>query len=246
MDGRTEFSPCGSSPLTRGALGPRAVAVHGPRLIPAHAGSTLVQGLDVRGDGAHPRSRGEHASISGLLEAVTGSSPLTRGAPVVWPVKLPTRGLIPAHAGSTSTARLALSGVRAHPRSRGEHSVVTLDAGGSQGSSPLTRGALVVHGVSFRCGGLIPAHAGSTGDPAVPEATREAHPRSRGEHIAIWVERCLYRGSSPLTRGAQLPLHPARGCGRLIPAHAGSTFSRTERAANGRAHPRSRGEHSFS
>ena len=53
--------------------------------------------------------------------------------------------LIPAHAGSTFCLK------------RG------VDVG--WGSSPLTRGARVplVQGVS--CGGLIPAHAGSTGTP---------------------------------------------------------------------------------
>ena len=49
-------------------------------------------------------------------------------------------------------------------------------------------------------------------------------------------------GSSPLTRGK--PRDPRRSCGRrrLIPAHAGKTWSPTRCRAPREAHPRSRGE----
>ena len=71
----------GSSPLTRGALDTVNKIDLGQRLIPAHAGSTVL--LEVGGGvgGAHPRSRGEHVNEIESLLALGGSSPLTRGAP---------------------------------------------------------------------------------------------------------------------------------------------------------------------
>ena len=53
-----------------------------------------------------------------------------------------------------------------------------------KGSSPLTRGAQVGVFVEAELGGLIPAHAGSTGRRCTAPACMRAHPRSRGEHAA--------------------------------------------------------------
>mgnify|MGYP006971576911 CR=1 FL=1 len=50
----------------------------------------------------------------------------------------------------------------AHPRSRGEHSTTPSTTGGFDGSSPLTRGALLLLHILRQQHGLIPAHAGST------------------------------------------------------------------------------------
>ena len=70
-------------------------------LIPAHAGKT-ARGLAVYGlIAAHPRSRGENSGKLRYSKVVEGSSPLTRGKPVVAePLNL-QGGLIPAHAGKT-------------------------------------------------------------------------------------------------------------------------------------------------
>ena len=69
----------GSSPLTRGKLPVRDRPPRGRRLIPAHAGKTSAarSGRDV--EWAHPRSRGENASVSAVTCDSMGSSPLTRG-----------------------------------------------------------------------------------------------------------------------------------------------------------------------
>ena len=55
----------------------------------------------------------------------------------------------------------------------------------------------------------------------------------------------LVMGSSPLTRGALLPLLSAFTERGLIPAHAGSTCSGFGPGVIFGAHPRSRGEHSI-
>ena len=72
---------------------------------------------------------------------------------------------------------------RAHPRSRGENSIVVGAASAAAGSSPLTRGKQLrlVHAVGH--GGLIPAHAGKTERHQSNDGTVKAHPRSRGENL---------------------------------------------------------------
>ena len=113
---------------------------------------------------------------------VVGSSPLARGAQLEYlAIEVGVR-LIPAHAGSTLSEKQVEGGLRAHPRSRGEHvdslSVWRVE----RGSSPLTRGALPTFWRSIVTVGLIPAHAGSTLTCHTLWRLRPAHPRSRGEH----------------------------------------------------------------
>ena len=111
----------GSSPLTRGK---RNRHRHGPRrhgLIPAHAGKTRTRTLSISASRAHPRSRGENGRGTPLVQAWRGSSPLTRGKLEVRLRRGRGLGLIPAHAGKTTTSLSEVSGARAHPRSRGEN-----------------------------------------------------------------------------------------------------------------------------
>ena len=134
---------CGSSPLTRGKLGPFGLVVSLCRLIPAHAGKTHPRGVVRGGFWAHPRSRGENPSSVKWQTIKKGSSPLTRG-------KLPGEndpparpGLIPAHAGKTPGRGRQNRIPRAHPRSRGENANPVATACTVAGSSPLTRGKRV-------------------------------------------------------------------------------------------------------
>ena len=193
----------GSSPLTRGkqdaTLKERTVA----RLIPAHAGKTILHRPQHRPQGAHPRSRGENNQLREALEAFAGSSPLTRGKRNGLRPRHAGTGLIPAHAGKTRGWRDGLLRARAHPRSRGENK----DGAGKDlirwGSSPLTRGKRPDH--RRRHGGRL------------------AHPRSRGENVVASREELLLDGSSPLTRGKHGGLQRRGGLVGLIPAHAGKT-----------------------
>ena len=151
-------------------------------------------------------------------------------------------GLIPAHAGKTSSASSARVDSRAHPRSRGENYRDGNHLQLPEGSSPLTRGKqILVLGDPVE-GGLIPAHAGKTGSGSRSPPTGAAHPRSRGENILSHATKTLASGSSPLTRGKH-GQGPARyhSLG-LIPAHAGKTDTWVGEFFEWRAHPRSRGE----
>ena len=195
---------------------------------------------------AHPRSRGENVSVIGFVRCFAGSSPLTRGKQASVFLGIAWSGLIPAHAGKTSSRGTVRPRGRAHPRSRGENLRARSAGRRIEGSSPLTRGKPGHDAPAADCGRLIPAHAGKTRRTQGAGGRVGAHPRSRGEnsHAATMTDES--KGSSPLTRGKlrvlKLPL-PARG---LIPAHAGKTAVRLAFPRHTRAHPRSRGENSAS
>ena len=239
---RRFFCLAGSSPLTRGKRRHLQAIPHTPGLIPAHAGKTVEVHVGDRECGAHPRSRGENGCPARAAALHTGSSPLTRGklSAARWKASRPR--LIPAHAGKTA-GRLARSRRWwAHPRSRGENRPQRIADTDRPGSSPLTRGKRRDHPRRPRRRRLIPAHAGKTSTPMSTWRSGRAHPRSRGENVAVCVVAGVGVGSSPLTRGklrswAACPIGP-----RLIPAHAGKTCRRRLTARTGQAHPRSRGE----
>ena len=172
----------GSSPLTRGKLPVGKTCAFCTRLIPAHAGKTLMGLSVVSRARAHPRSRGENRSGGMPRAAASGSSPLTRGKRSIREDERTMTGLIPAHAGKTCPHRSRRPIHRAHPRSRGENLQSSVRGFHRHGSSPLTRGKrrCLPAPVGYR--GLIPAHAGKTRRNCRPPRTTRAHPRSRGEN----------------------------------------------------------------
>ena len=193
----------GSSPHTRGARLMTAWTRGSPRIIPAYAGSTAGDGGGYEGGGDHPRIRGEHDSGCCRRACRPGSSPHTRGAPACAISVRRRSRIIPAYAGSTSTASKTKCRRRDHPRIRGEHPSAVRRCGTTMGSSPHTRGA-----PSFRIGSgasprIIPAYAGSTSSRKMTQASRA--------------------GSSPHTRGALTSELGEEGERRIIPAYAGST-----------------------
>ena len=195
----------GSSPLTRGKLGRCELSHVCLRLIPAHAGKTLVPASRMVIGGAHPRSRGENTRSScsrsaragsspltrgkrncpGRRRKRQGSSPLTRGKPSVALAFLRISGLIPAHAGKTAVRSGSGSCRPAHPRSRGENSAPQALRPSPGGSSPLTRGKLDAAATVAGTAGLIPAHAGKTPNSGRSALRGSAHPRSRGENMGV-------------------------------------------------------------
>ena len=91
------------------------------------------------------------------------------------------------------------------------------------GSSPLTRGKLAERGDENVERRLIPAHAGKTGRSLILAVSAAAHPRSRGENVALAEGVGPAMGSSPLTRGKPATCLRRACDSRLIPAHAGKT-----------------------
>ena len=130
----------GSSPLARGTS---LHALNGDvltRLIPARAGNICRCRLYGRVVSAHPRSRGEHASMQWIVRACPGSSPLARGTWTFAHGSIPSLRLIPARAGNMPRQRHCPGLEAAHPRSRGEHRYGLVGTDTNAGSSPLARG----------------------------------------------------------------------------------------------------------
>ena len=192
-------------------------------LIPAHAGKTERWDVSAAATGAHPRSRGENGGDVCVHVREHGSSPLTRGKPFGLGDPVGDLGLIPAHAGKTSSASHKKPTTRAHPRSRGENMLGEAKVVDWDGSSPLTRGKRRKDRLRLARLGLIPAHAGKTPLRACQPPEPGAHPRSRGENVSKKLAKSAASGSSPLTRGKPRTGRERRARGRLIPAHAGKT-----------------------
>ena len=135
------FTPEGSSPRMRGALGcltrPRASA----RIIPADAGSTFMISSCLPRNGDHPRGCGEHKFHRSLCEYPMGSSPRMRGAQVYGANGHGNVRIIPADAGSTKKYSPMFAMDEDHPRGCGEHPSLTIWRNRSSGSSPRMRGA---------------------------------------------------------------------------------------------------------
>ena len=234
--------PEGSSPLTRGKPCDRAADRLPGGLIPAHAGNTDPRRARQDKGRAHPRSRGENPHSRARRAPRDGSSPLTRGKHGGELGVGRGGGLIPAHAGKTTTGIVPTRARAAHPRSRGENTTVGTMPGAGPGSSPLTRGKRQRVPTRAGGGGLIPAHAGKTSVSRPTIRYPEAHPRSRGENSDPGVPTHTTTGSSPLTRGKRLDRCVAQLTHGLIPAHAGKTTPTGNGAVHAAAHPRSRGE----
>ena len=131
--------------------------------------------------------------------------------------------IIPAYAGSTPRQGDLYHSLPDHPRLRGEHMPELAVVCCVGGSSPPTRGAQPprrAHRPGMR---IIPAYAGSTWFQGHSFPVDSDHPRLRGEHHFRLLGLFPRHGSSPPTRGAQLPFHIGVLTPRIIPAYAGST-----------------------
>ena len=151
-------------------------------------------------------------------------------------------GLIPAHAGKTTTPAVLRPAAFAHPRSRGENQARRACLRRVRGSSPLTRGKPERESYGLFSSWLIPAHAGKTRLTPYRSIGSRAHPRSRGENPIVASRRPSVMGSSPLTRGKPRERGYIPTAEGLIPAHAGKTSRPPRRTSSSKAHPRSRGE----
>ena len=177
--------------------------------------------------------------------AERGSSPLARGPLVQVDTDFFQGGLIPARAGTTGDFEAPLDSTGAHPRSRGDHQQYMTELTGLQGSSPLARGPRFNCRVNISPIGLIPARAGTTFHDGGEAATVGAHPRSRGDHLPPALNPHALGGSSPLARGPLNGPQLKNVAGGLIPARAGTTPTCRLFDLLGRAHPRSRGDHTY-
>ena len=152
----------GSSPLARGTHSRYSARTPRRRLIPARAGNTRRRRSTRRLHSAHPRSRGEHVSVTVWKPRESGSSPLARGTLICRVIRILCVRLIPARAGNTCHVAQNRGTRAAHPRSRGEHFKTSTSRVERSGSSPLARGTLNNGLKAFENRRLIPARAGNT------------------------------------------------------------------------------------
>ena len=154
---------------------------------------------------------------------MVGSSPRMRGARYDTPGFIYCCRIIPADAGSTSHAAMALRLSQDHPRGCGEHSVFQMRGLPSLGSSPRMRGAPPAPVSRSEGIGIIPADAGSTWLSNAAKSIGEDHPRGCGEHDCPRTLTPLTGGSSPRMRGALGWIVTGIMLVGIIPADAGST-----------------------
>ena len=213
----------GSSPLSRGILHDLNSARVRRGIIPALAGNTGTRYTSHPLGPDHPRSRGEYTTAPPRGTARFGSSPLSRGIPVLEIMSVPAVGIIPALAGNTKAA--------------------PVDTRRGGGSSPLSRGIHYRDSWVCWCSGIIPALAGNTWTGGTIESKYTDHPRSRGEYTIEAAQENYDNGSSPLSRGILLTVTEKLIPERIIPALAGNTSSFAASSASASDHPRSRGEY---
>ena len=216
----------------------------------------------------HPRGCGEHLLKDGEHSYQQGSSPRMRGARLLADNRIDVERIIPADAGSTSSADSPNRSFKDHPRGCGEHDMSREWFGDDRGSSPRMRGAHCVRRWIQRYARIIPADAGSTPSrsprawPSAAAWTRiipadagstqdltdilarlEDHPRGCGEHSTPRSRTANRTGSSPRMRGARLGVVAALVARRIIPADAGSTGMTLHFHVAHEDHPRGCGEH---
>ena len=184
------FRP-GSSPHMRGTPDSIAMAVVSIGIIPAHAGNTARHMCATLLRWDHPRTCGEHGRTADPDGWNTGSSPHMRGTRRLWHLEEDPEGIIPAHAGNTTSQNSSPSKPEDHPRTCGEHLSCSATHLSRAGSSPHMRGTPchVDHGASQL--GIIPAHAGNTVPVPPVRVMPRDHPRTCGEHTSRLAQ---YRG----------------------------------------------------
>ncbi len=95
--------------------------------------------------------------------------------------------------------------------------------GSLSGSSPHTRGTLLLLARRALNVRFIPAYAGNTNTVNFRLFHQSVHPRIRGEHIIFFHSLSTTAGSSPHTRGTLQRFNAPATRQRFIPAYAGNT-----------------------
>ncbi len=232
----------GSSPRTRGTVAEILLDERKLRFIPADAGNSSADLIDIVDAAVHPRGRGEQDKGQESCWFGTGSSPRTRGtASPACRASRPGR-FIPADAGNRNPFAGSTTVVPVHPRGRGELCSKIIFDCVQFGSSPRTRGTGQRRRRRRLCHRFIPADAGNRSCDVRYSAGRSVHPRGRGEQYPR-AKFCGWKpGSSPRTRGTAVLVGPPVHDVRFIPADAGNSQDRRRYRAAHPVHPRGRGE----
>ena len=132
------------------------------RFIPAYAGKSLSEWARFPVREVHPRLRGEIKNYKHLKSVNFGSSPLTRGNHSRKQNSSHSVRFIPAYAGKSKLDLVFCFVPTVHPRLRGEIHFLPRILDILSGSSPLTRGNLLVDRFVINDYRFIPAYAGKS------------------------------------------------------------------------------------
>ena len=227
----------------RGSLYHSLYSLFTKGIIPAHAGLTSLTVIPSPHLRDHPRACGAHYKSVCFIPYILGSSPRMRGS-LILPVDCVGRGgIIPAHAGLTSSHTRAGSSLRDHPRACGAHIRNNNATNCELGSSPRMRGSPPTVCKLQSGTGIIPAHAGLTQHRMGRIQGPRDHPRACGAHNAKVNHNLRYPGSSPRMRGSQEGFTLSDFKKGIIPAHAGLTGANSPSDLSSRDHPRACGAH---
>ena len=229
----------GSSPRVRGKRMGNTSSKVGGRIIPASAGQTSFKAEDLQFIADHPRECGANGVMfASVFAAVTGSSPRVRGKLVGGVRQGRTVRIIPASAGQTIRGEVSLEHGTDHPRECGANKFPFGVRPSLCGSSPRVRGKLTITLQHLQANRIIPASAGQTVQGVSRIGADKDHPRECGANSRINVMVRLPVGSSPRVRGKQVKGVLRAQFGRIIPASAGQTASRSCCRGSAGDHPR--------
>ena len=225
----------------RGKLEEGSTDIHAARIIPAHAGQTVVLSRAVSGSSDHPRACGANSGLTYPIPSVAGSSPRMRGKPPQIKAEFSMIRIIPAHAGQTPLPDPARQVRTDHPRACGANSVRLSKRRHATGSSPRMRGKRTMEFWTPFAGRIIPAHAGQTSVFSLSFLLVPDHPRACGANKDLTKKTLMLRGSSPRMRGKRSGRITKTRSRRIIPAHAGQTKMWAEIEPAKPDHPRACG-----
>mgnify|MGYP001190351610 CR=1 FL=1 len=214
----------GSPPRARGRRGGVGAWGRGLGLTPACAGTTWRTAPPGRSRWAHPRVRGDDASVMPTASTNFGSPPRARGRHRRRQQGVGGERLTPACAGTTSVGTVTGRLQGAHPRVRGDDDGWGMPSYPVDGSPPRARGRPAVGRGARHRHRLTPACAGTTRWSCPRASGCGAHPRVRGDDPCAGTCTVLPCGSPPRARGRRVRLHRRARRQRLTPACAGTTF----------------------
>ena len=176
------------------------------------------------------------------LVFVVGSPPQVRGKRRAKKVASHIQRITPAGAGKTFFKLRHASRDKDHPRRCGENPPPPRASCAIRGSPPQVRGKR--GGIPIRTPKkrITPAGAGKTKREQSDQPKSRDHPRRCGENRWIFYPKIFFQGSPPQVRGKRLRKHTGTYCGRITPAGAGKTMSRTSWGIRPWDHPRRCGE----
>ena len=212
------------------------------RITPAWAGKRRTHMTPITKPWDHPRVGGEKVLPAFRISNHKGSPPRGRGKGNKGRVFQHLQRITPAWAGKSHRVCEHLRPPEDHPRVGGEKRTAVAGAEAVGGSPPRGRGKVEKVEIYDLEGGITPAWAGKSQEPADVQHEERDHPRVGGEKLwSRWRKR-RRKGSPPRGRGKVVNAANAGTIARITPAWAGKRAAGKNRLVPIQDHPRVGGE----